>query len=170
MDTPCFFAKGIIICPAVTSVSLLARAMFFPASIPAIVGRIPIIPTIAVTKISVSGIVAISISPSIPATTFTGKSEILTRSSLAFSSDQTATVFGENSRICSSSKEILFPAAIPTTSMSLFALTTSNVCVPIEPVEPKIAIFFIFIPHLFHQHNRQVIDNWCSEYHTVKSV
>ena len=44
-----------MIWPAVTSVSLFANAMFFPASIAAIVGLIPNIPTIAVTKISESG-------------------------------------------------------------------------------------------------------------------
>ena len=39
-----------MICPAVTSVSLLASAMILPASIAAIVGRKPIIPTIAAIK------------------------------------------------------------------------------------------------------------------------
>ena len=41
-------------CPAVTNVSLFASAISFPASIAAIVGRIPNIPTIAVTRISAS--------------------------------------------------------------------------------------------------------------------
>ena len=40
-----------MICPAVTKVSLLARAISLPAFIAAIVGRIPNIPTIAVTRI-----------------------------------------------------------------------------------------------------------------------
>ena len=52
MDTPCFFARGMIRCPAVTSVSLLASAMVFPLSMAAMVGRIPIIPTTAVTSTS----------------------------------------------------------------------------------------------------------------------
>ena len=44
-------ARGIIRWPAVTSVSLFARAISFPASMAAMVGRIPIIPTMAVTRI-----------------------------------------------------------------------------------------------------------------------
>ena len=52
IGTLCFFARGMIRCPAVTRVSLLARAMVFPLSIAAIVGRMPIMPTIAVTSIS----------------------------------------------------------------------------------------------------------------------
>ena len=48
-------ASGMMMCPAVTSVSLFASAIFLPALIAATVGRIPIMPTIAVTKISLSG-------------------------------------------------------------------------------------------------------------------
>ena len=130
-------------CPAVTRVSLFARAISLPARIASIVGRIPSIPTIAVTRISVPGMAASSRSPSIPDTTFVSVSWIFcARSSAAFSS-QTAASFGENSLICSSSFSMFLPALIPRTSISLFARTTSSVCVPIEPVEPKIAIFFI---------------------------
>ena len=143
IDTPIFFASGIMICPAVTNVSLLASAISFPALIASIVGRIPIIPTIAVTRISVSFMVATSRSPSMPATICVSVSATFTRNSSAFSSDHTATICGWNSRICSSSILILLPAASPSTSISPFSLTTSSVCVPIEPVEPKIAIFFI---------------------------
>ena len=143
MNTPIFFASGIMICPAVTSVSLLASAMSFPALIASIVGRIPIIPTTAVTRISVFFIVATSRSPSMPATIFVSVSATLTRNSSAFSSDHTATICGWNFLICSSNILILLPAASPSTSISPFSLTTSRVCVPMEPVEPKIAIFFI---------------------------
>ena len=52
MDTPCFLASGMIRCPAVTNVSLFASAIVLPLSIAAMVGRIPIIPTMAVTRIS----------------------------------------------------------------------------------------------------------------------
>ena len=145
MDTPYSFARGIIICPAVTSVSLFASAMFFPARIPSIVGRIPIIPTIAVTRISVSFCTATSFSPSIPDTTFTFKSLIFSLSSFAFSSSQTAASTGRNSRICASKSSMLLPAASAMTWISWFSLTTSSVCVPMEPVEPSIAIFFISI-------------------------
>ena len=52
MDTPYSAASGIIRCPAVTNVSLFARAIVFFAFMAAMVGRIPSIPTIAVTRIS----------------------------------------------------------------------------------------------------------------------
>ena len=58
---------------------------------------------------------------------------------------KTHTSFGENSLICCSNNVILLPAASATTSISFCSLTISSVCVPIEPVEPKIAIFFIQI-------------------------
>ena len=141
--TPYSSAIGMIRCPAVTRVSLFASAMSLPARIASIVGRIPSIPTIAVTRISVSGIAASSKSPSMPATTFVSVSWIFCARSLAAFSSQTATSFGENSLICSSSFAIFRPALIPRTSISPFARTTSSVCVPIEPVEPNIAIFFI---------------------------
>ena len=130
-------------CPAVTSVSLFASAISLPASMAAIVGRMPIIPTIAVTSISLPSICAISRSPSIPLTTFVPVSRIRLFSSSAFSSAHTPTSLGWNSRICCSSNVILFPAARASTSISLFSLTTSRVCVPIDPVDPSIAIFFI---------------------------
>ena len=57
METPAFLASGMIIWPAVTKVSLLARAIVFLLSMAAIVGLIPIIPTIAVSTTSVSGMV-----------------------------------------------------------------------------------------------------------------
>ena len=64
MDTPYSFASGIMICPAVTRVSLFASAMVFFAFIAAIVGRIPSIPTIAVTTMSHGSMVAHLIKPS----------------------------------------------------------------------------------------------------------
>ena len=81
--TLCAAASGIIRCPAVTSVSLFASAISFPLSIAAIVGRIPIIPTTAVSTVSASGTVTSSIRPSIPAKIFTGRSATFTLSSCA---------------------------------------------------------------------------------------
>ena len=69
-------------------------------------------------------------------------------SSCALFSSPTAANLGENWRICFSNKSIFLPAAIPTTCKSSFLLTISRVCVPMEPVEPKIAISsyaFLFI-------------------------
>ena len=46
-------------------------------------------------------------------------------------------------RICSARSLTFFPALSAITSISLFFLATSSVCVPMEPVEPKTDIFFI---------------------------
>ena len=68
MFTPFSFASFIMIWPAQTKVSLLARAISFFAFMAAMVGRIPSIPTTAVTTISESEYEAACISPSIPVT------------------------------------------------------------------------------------------------------
>ena len=118
--------------------------MSLPASIAAMVGRIPIIPTMAVTRISDSGCAATSRSPSIPDTIFTSRSAVRILSSFAFSSVHTAASGGRNSLICLSSRSILEPAANAVISRSPLFLATSRVCVPMEPVDPSIAIFFIY--------------------------
>ncbi len=146
METLFFFARGMMICPAVTSVSLLASAMVFPASIAAMVGLIPIMPTMAVTKTSISSITAISRRPSIPPRTSVFVSATLRRSSFAASSSKRTASRGENSLICSSIFFTFLPAARAVTCKSLLFLTISSVCVPMEPVEPKIPVFFIFSP------------------------
>ena len=111
----------------------------------------PIIPTNAVTTMSASLITAHSISPSIPETTFTSVSATLTFNSRAAFSLYAQTSFGLNSLICFSSASILVDAAMATTSKSLLALTISKVCVPIDPVEPKIDILFILILSVIYQ-------------------
>ena len=75
---------GHIIIPVVTSVSLLAKAISFPAFIAAIVGCKPIIPTIAVTTILALSMHAASIRPSIPDTTRTSISDMFSINSSAF--------------------------------------------------------------------------------------
>ena len=132
-------------CPAVTSVSLLASAISLPALIAAIVGLMPIIPTTAVRTISAVLITAVSIRPSIPVTILTSVSLTFIFNSSAFFSLYTHTTCGLNSLICFSNISMLLPAARLTTFKSSFALTISRVCVPIEPVEPRTAIFFILI-------------------------
>ena len=48
----------------------------------------------------------------------------------------------KNSVACSASSSVFFNAVSPTTSNSpAKARSTSSVCVPMEPVEPKMAIF-----------------------------
>ena len=64
----------------------------------------------------------------------------------AASSLKTHTSSGWNSLICSSNFVIFEPAAMATTFKSSFALTISNVCVPMDPVDPRMEIFFISSP------------------------
>ena len=145
METPHFSARSIIICPAVTNVSLLARAICLPDWIAAMVGRMPIIPTTAVTTVFASSSVAASINPSIPETIRTFISRTFVLNSCAFFSSQTAARRGLNSRICCSSSLILLWAARAVISRSPCSLATSSVWVPIDPVEPNIAIFLISV-------------------------
>ena len=70
--------------------------------------------------------------------------------------------FGLNSLICFSRRSILFPAASAVTSRSPFVLTISNVCVPIDPVDPKIAIFFIVTFYLYSAFMLQSTKLWIS--------
>ena len=63
------FALFITSSPATTNVSLFAKAISFFASIAAIVGFNPIIPTTEVTTVSISSKLAILINPSIPSKT-----------------------------------------------------------------------------------------------------
>ena len=55
---------------------------------------------------------------------------------------------GQNSQICVNIRLIFLLAVRTVTFKSLLSLTISSVWVPMEPVEPKIAIFFIisFLP------------------------
>ena len=55
MGVLCLFASSFMSSPATTIVSLLARAISFPAFMASIVGRRPENPTIAVTTTSISG-------------------------------------------------------------------------------------------------------------------
>ena len=110
IDTPFSFASGIMICPAVTRVSLFARAISFPALIAATVGRIPIIPTIAVTNISDVLYSAISISPSMPDTTRISISFRRSFNSSASFSSHRPTISGRNSLACFSNKSMFLPA------------------------------------------------------------
>ncbi len=125
---------------------MFASAIVLPFLIASNVGTKPIIPTIAVSKTSISSSEEIATNPSIPLNTSMFISlGIISFSTFALASLYTATYLGLNSFICSNNKFILLFADIATTSnLSLFALTTSNVCVPIEPVEPNIDIFFIY--------------------------
>ena len=120
--TWCSLARGTIRWPAVTSVSLLARAMSFPDRMAAMVGRIPIIPTTAVTRISYPSMAAISIRPSIPETILVSVSPTRRARSFAFSSSQTPQISGLNSRISCSLLAIMARAGVCTRPQESWAL------------------------------------------------
>ena len=135
-------AAAVTIRPAQTRVSLLARATVFPASMAAMVGFKPAVPTMAETTVPASVSAAASITPSSPESTRQSRSFILAfKSAAAFSSD-IATVFGRNFLACSSVSLTDFPAAMAATLMPRFS-AHSSVWRPMEPVEPKTATLFV---------------------------
>ena len=130
--------------PAHTSVSLFASAMSLPASIAASVGSRPTMPTTAVTTISAPLSAAQAVRPSMPESTQISVSASLILRSRAASSSNAHTILGCSARACSSSKFMRLFVVNATTSASTDG-KISTVCVPIDPVEPKIAIFFISV-------------------------
>ena len=135
-------ASAITSSPAQTKVSLLARPIRLPARIAARVGFKPTIPTTAVITQSASGIVAAWISPSSPQAIRMGKSKISFCSSCAAASVAITAKAGRYFRHCSAILCTLVPAVSAATG--IFRLSTiSNVCRPIEPVDPRILIHCI---------------------------
>ena len=117
--------------------------MSFPASIAARVGSTPIIPTTAVRTISALSYALTAQRPSIPLATFIFVSASFTLKVSASSSDITETSSGLNSLACFSISSIFLPHERATTFRSPLERTMSKACVPIEPVEPIIEMFFI---------------------------
>ena len=120
-----------------------------PEQIAFTVGTRPILPTTELTTVSAFSYVATAISPSIPERTSTFKSLIFFLNSKALFLSITQTTSGLNSLTCFSKSSILVLVLIAQTLIPPISLTTSRVCVPIEPVEPKMEIFsVIFISYL----------------------
>src|SRR5574337_907468 len=131
--------------PAMTSVSLLASAMFLPAWIAAIVGSSPAAPTRAESTTSASLWAASVTSPSAPArSSGRGCGSSRARASTAVGS-RSATACGRYRRQSSARSGTLEPrAASPATeSASGKAETSSSVRLPTEPVAPSSVIFFM---------------------------
>ena len=158
-------ARRLMIAPATTSVSLLARAMVLPALMASTVGRKPEKPTMAVSTTSMSPEVTTWLMASAPAYTLIGKSERASCTILYCVSSAITTVSGLKARACLMSSSALRPAvSVCASKRSGWRLITSSVCVPIEPVEPKTAIFFLDIyimyivlrPPLFVQFHKPV--------------
>ncbi len=119
---PLSSASFITISPAITRVSLLARAISLPALIADIVGIRPTAPTSAETTISTSGKVATLISPSTPLR-ISNPGLFFFISATTLLSDR-ETTFGLNFLIWSSSRALFCPAASPTTSKNSGNLST----------------------------------------------
>src|SRR3984957_21221573 len=152
------FTAAITISPAATRTSLLASAMDFPNSIALYVAGSPTTPTAADTTISTSGWVATRSIPSAPKSTsgsdcaLSLQSLVLrfffnaAQSSRAPASVPTDTTCGRYFLTCSATREIFWPAARDTTWNSPGSESTTWVLWrPIEPVEPSIAIFFMWV-------------------------
>ena len=149
--TPFFATASMTMEPPATRVSLLARAMSIPASMAASVGRSPTMPETAVSSISAESQVATAMSPSMPeSTSMSGNSAwIRFLRSKAASGSITPTSAGWYRRICSSRASISLKQEILTTfSSSGNSSTTDSACVPMDPVEPMILIFFIVSPRI----------------------
>ena len=139
-------ANAFINSPATTKVSLLAKAMVFPALIAFMVGRNPAYPTIEAKTISIGCDSTIWQSASAPAYTLIGKSLNASFSWRYFSSLAITTASGKNLRACSISKSTRLLAVNAYASYkSGCSSITCKACVPIDPVEPNIAICFFII-------------------------
>ena len=131
--------------PATTKVSLFAKAIVFLAFIALIVGFNPEYPTKAVSTTSIFSPSTTSSNDCCPANTFMPSLKRASSTSLYFSSLAITTVLGLNLIACSiSSLLLLFAVKTSTSNKFECSLITSNAWVPIEPVEPSIAICFFF--------------------------
>ena len=154
--TPAFLTSSRMISPAATSGSLFAIAISLPERMAATVGRIPHRPINELRSMSASDSSATVVTASSPISTRVSVSDTRIRNSSPASRSTTATSFGENSRICSS-KSFMFEYAASAVMGIFFSRATSIVCVPIDPVEPKSASFFMVSPILCDDY--RVINN-----------
>ena len=127
--------------PAATRVTLLARAMTLPFFIAEIVGASPLNPTIAARTMSTLFPPARSPALSTPANTFMSKGSRASLTSLYLSLSQMTTAFGLNCLACWMSRAALLPAdSISTWKRSWWREITSRAWVPMDPVDPSMAI------------------------------
>ena len=142
MTAPCSRMVRVTRLPAATSVSLFARANILPASRAARVGFSPLKPTMAPTTMSTSSAAAREHRLSMPANTLLPLSFSPSATMPYLSGLQTTTLFTSNSLAWEIRSSALLLAEISSTSKrSLCWRTMSRVWVPMEPVEPSIAIF-----------------------------
>ena len=139
------FSKAccITISPATTSVSLFASAITLPFFTPFNVDFKPAKPTIAVSITSYVSKSATSSNAFSPANTFISVDERAFFTVSYFVSSPITTAFGKNSSACFISNSAFVCAVnISASNKSEWVRITSRACVPIEPVDPKIATRF----------------------------
>ena len=128
--------------PAITSVSLLAKATVLPASTAAHVLRRPAAPTMAETTRSTSGDRTRSSSASGPMASRVPAGRSATARPAAAAASATTTQLGRQARACSTRACVLRLAASRNgTNRPCDAAITSNVLTPTLPVEPSTATF-----------------------------
>mmetsp|Transcript_72584 Transcript_72584/g.146089 ORF Transcript_72584/g.146089 Transcript_72584/m.146089 type:complete len:260 (+) Transcript_72584:814-1593(+) len=143
MVTPYFSSKGKITGPPAMRVSLLAKAMRLPFLMASMVGSKPAHPTIPVTTTLASSSVATMFTPSAPPHTSTpvtpsARSLSFSSGTFAGSAHETTRTVSLNSAHCAARRSRFPPAeSAVTLNLSGRARTMSNVCVPIDPVEPR---------------------------------
>mmetsp|Transcript_6701 Transcript_6701/g.19622 ORF Transcript_6701/g.19622 Transcript_6701/m.19622 type:complete len:233 (-) Transcript_6701:318-1016(-) len=149
MWIPCSLARGRTKGPPAIRVSLFARQMSLPALIAATVGWRPAHPTMPVTVASTEGKAATSHIPSTPAAisgTYPPSSDLIDPKASLSSPTLVSlidTSSGLNSLIWSRRSSTLLPALKAFTSkLSGCSRQMSSVCVPMEPVQPRMDIGF----------------------------
>ena len=136
-STPSEFASEVTISPAITMVSLLARAICLRAEIAARVGAMATCPVVAVTTTSTSSWQTSSVR-SHSLMPFVSKRDFSSSAPLQW------IYLGRNSSIClPSNSRLRLQASATTSNISGNVRTTSRVWVPTEPVEPSIASPFL---------------------------
>ena len=131
--------------PAMTRTSLLARAIVFRASMAASTASSAVVPVVAHSTRSTAGWVATASSPSAPlaecSTPARTDAGTAARTAARPSSAATENTRGRWRSTCSASRDVLAPAARPTTSIrSGCAAATASALTPMDPVDPRIAM------------------------------
>ena len=141
ISTPRRRAASVTSAPAITSTSLFASAIVFPASIAASTASSAAVPDEAHSTMSTSGRVASATRPSDPWPAISVAAALPCRRSRSTAApDAMATARGRNCPTCSANSATLAPAAIATTSsLSGCDWTTDRALRPIDPVDPRIA-------------------------------
>ncbi len=147
MVSPAARAAGMTIAPAITSVSLLAMAGVAPSPMAASVGASPAAPTMPLRTMLGRVRCRSSVMASGPASNSVPGGNSPRRCG-ATEASAMATAPGRWRRACSASSRQLPPAPKAQTSSPSSSPSTSSVCRPMLPVQPKIANRLLIGKHL----------------------